>query len=100
MSPAGTLPVNWRAALREPGLRLLFAAVLIAVAALSSVAFFADRVERALVLQEGFSTLEPRLGPFAPGVYRVLATSEDGRTASAQVSIAGEPLRRVELRLE
>jgi putative ABC transport system permease protein len=38
-------------ALRDPGLRLLLAAVLVAVAALSSVAFFADRVERALVLQ-------------------------------------------------
>ncbi len=48
---SASLPVNWRAAWREPGLRLLFAAVLIAVAALSSVAFFADRVERALVLQ-------------------------------------------------
>ena len=38
-------------ALNDPGLRLLLAAVLVAVAALSSVAFFADRVERALVLQ-------------------------------------------------
>ena len=38
-------------ALRDPGLRLLVAAVLVAVAALTSVAFFADRVERALVLQ-------------------------------------------------
>jgi len=45
------LPINWRAMWREPGLRLLLAAVLVAVAALSSVAFFADRVERALVLQ-------------------------------------------------
>jgi len=43
--------VHWRAALRDPGLRLLIAAVLVAVAALSSVAFFADRVERALVQQ-------------------------------------------------
>jgi len=42
---------HWRSALRDPGLRLLLAAVLVAVAALSSVAFFADRVERALVLQ-------------------------------------------------
>ena len=42
---------GWRSALRDPGLRLLIAAVLVAVAALSSVAFFADRVERALVLQ-------------------------------------------------
>ncbi|MGD8955706.1 MAG: FtsX-like permease family protein [Chromatiaceae bacterium] len=41
----------WRVALRDPGLRLLLAAVLVAVAALSTVAFFADRVERALVLQ-------------------------------------------------
>ncbi|MGB5495719.1 MAG: hypothetical protein WBM97_14690, partial [Sedimenticolaceae bacterium] len=37
----------WRVALRDPGLRLLLAAVLVAVAALSTVAFFADRVERA-----------------------------------------------------
>jgi putative ABC transport system permease protein len=42
---------HWRAALHDPGLRLLLAAVLLAVAALSSVGFFADRVERALVLQ-------------------------------------------------
>ncbi|MGB5614150.1 MAG: FtsX-like permease family protein [Sedimenticolaceae bacterium] len=42
---------HWRSALRDPGLRLLLAAVLVAVAALTSVAFFADRVERALVLQ-------------------------------------------------
>jgi putative ABC transport system permease protein len=40
-----------RTALRDPGLRLLVAAVLVAVAALTSVAFFADRVERALALQ-------------------------------------------------
>jgi len=44
-------PGLWRSALREPGLRLLLASVLVAVAALSSVAFFADRVERALLLQ-------------------------------------------------
>jgi putative ABC transport system permease protein len=42
---------HWRSALRDPGLRLLLAAVLVAVAALTSVAFFADRVERALVMQ-------------------------------------------------
>ncbi len=42
---------HWRSALRDPGLRLLLASVLVAVAALSSVAFFADRVERALLLQ-------------------------------------------------
>ncbi len=42
---------HWRAARREPGLRLLLLAMLVAVAALTSVAFFADRVERALVLQ-------------------------------------------------
>ena len=51
MNRPGSVPVNRRAAWREPGLRLLFAAVLIAVAALSSVAYFADRVERALALQ-------------------------------------------------
>jgi putative ABC transport system permease protein len=39
------------ASLRDPGLRLLFLAVLVAVAALTSVAFFADRVERALERQ-------------------------------------------------
>ena len=38
---------SWRAALHDPGLRLLAAAVLVAVAALTSVGFFADRVERA-----------------------------------------------------
>ncbi len=42
---------RWRSALRDPGLRLLAASVAVAVAALASVAFFADRVERALTLQ-------------------------------------------------
>jgi putative ABC transport system permease protein len=42
---------SWRSALRDPGLRLLTAAVIVAVAALTSVGFFADRVQRALVLQ-------------------------------------------------
>ena len=51
MSGAWSSLLHWRAALRDPGLRLLAAAVLVAVAALSSVAFFADRVERALLLQ-------------------------------------------------
>jgi putative ABC transport system permease protein len=51
MSNGGSIAVNWRSAWHEPGLRLLFVAVLVAVAALSSVAFFADRVERALALQ-------------------------------------------------
>jgi putative ABC transport system permease protein len=46
-----TAPLGWRGALRDPGLRLLAAAVLVAVAALTSVVFFADRVERALALQ-------------------------------------------------
>ena len=45
------LLTGWRSALRDPGLRLLGAAVLVAVAALSSVVFFAERVERALALQ-------------------------------------------------
>ncbi len=51
MTQAWLSLLHWRAALRDPGLRLLIAAVLVAVAALSSVAFFADRVERALVEQ-------------------------------------------------
>ena len=42
---------HWRSALRDPGLRLLLAALLVAIAALTSVAFFAERVERALQLQ-------------------------------------------------
>jgi len=45
------LPGQLRSAVRDPGLRLLFAAVLVAVAALTSVAFFADRVEQALERQ-------------------------------------------------
>jgi putative ABC transport system permease protein len=45
------LPAQLRSAARDPGLRLLFAAVLVAVAALTSVAFFADRVEQALSRQ-------------------------------------------------
>ncbi|MCB1925798.1 MAG: FtsX-like permease family protein [Gammaproteobacteria bacterium] len=76
LTPA--VPVNWRAAWREPGLRLLFAAVLIAVSALSSVAFFADRVERALVLQ-GAALMAADLvvvqGAPIPQVWRDKATS-------------------------
>lgn len=51
MSTAARFIGSWRAAAREPGLHLLLAAVTVAVAALSSVGFFADRVERALILQ-------------------------------------------------
>lgn len=51
MNPLRDAPAIVRAALRDSGLRLLLAAVLVSVAALSSVAFFADRVERALVLR-------------------------------------------------
>lgn len=51
MGFTGGIAGQLRAAMRDPGLRLLFAAVLVAVAALSSVAFFADRVERALERQ-------------------------------------------------
>ena len=42
---------HWRTSLRDPGLRLLLAALVVAVAALTSVGFFADRVERALERQ-------------------------------------------------
>lgn len=41
----------WRRSWQDRGLRLLFWAVTVAVAALSSVALFSDRVERALVRQ-------------------------------------------------
>ncbi|MGD1983376.1 MAG: ABC transporter permease, partial [Chromatiaceae bacterium] len=51
MKPLAALPGGWASALRDPGLRLLLAAVLVAVAALTSVGFFADRVQRALELQ-------------------------------------------------
>ncbi|MCP5415300.1 MAG: FtsX-like permease family protein [Chromatiaceae bacterium] len=51
MSAAALAFGHWRAASRDPGLRLLAVAVVVAVAALSSVAFFADRVERALQQQ-------------------------------------------------
>jgi len=51
MTAARLFRQSWRSALRDPGLRLLTAAVIVAVAALTSVGFFADRVQRALVLQ-------------------------------------------------
>jgi putative ABC transport system permease protein len=50
MSGSSVLP-GWRYALRDRGLRLLAFAVLVAVAALTSVGFFADRVERTLALE-------------------------------------------------
>ena len=42
---------HWRTSLHDPGLRLLLAALIVAIAALTSVGFFADRVERALERQ-------------------------------------------------
>ena len=50
MSAAALAFGHWRAALRGPGLRLLVIAVVVAVAALARW-LFADRVERALILQ-------------------------------------------------
>ncbi|MGB5466791.1 MAG: ABC transporter permease, partial [Sedimenticolaceae bacterium] len=67
----------WRVALRDPGLRLLLAAVLVAVAALSTVAFFADRVERALVLQGAAlmaGDLVVEQGDFIPDAWLAEAT--------------------------
>ena len=44
--------------------------------------------------------LEPRVGPLAPGIYRVVATTEDSPTASVEVTVSGQPLQRVALRLK
>jgi hypothetical protein len=56
--------------------------------------------ERDELFREGFSTLEPRVGPFVAGGYRVIATTDDGKSAEATVNVAGEPLQRVELQLD
>lgn len=88
MSGHWRLLLNGRAALRDPGLKLLVAAVLVAVAALTSVAFFADRVERALVLQ-GAALMAADLvvehGEELPGDWRRQATSL-GLTSARTVS--------------
>lgn len=97
LTAARLLAVNWRAALRDPGLRLLAAAVLVAVAALSSVAFFADRVERALVLQ-GASLLAADLvvehGEALPAEWRSQAAELGLRSARSvtfpSVILAGD----------
>jgi len=46
-----------------------------------------------------FESGESRIGPLAPGKYRVEATSPDGRTKSKTVSLGGSPERRVRIRI-
>jgi hypothetical protein len=48
----------------------------------------------------GFSTTEQRVGPLAPGSYRVTATAADGRESTKPVTLrAGQDARKLNLRL-
>jgi hypothetical protein len=40
-----------------------------------------------------------RIGPLAPGTYRVTAVAADGRTKSKKVKLDGRPERKLKLRL-
>jgi hypothetical protein len=48
----------------------------------------------------GISSDEQRVGPLAPGKYRLEATSEDGRSAKKSVTLEGQGERRIRLRLD
>ena len=50
------------------------------------------------LMSEGFSTREQKIGPLAPGRYRVEAVTEDGLRAAEAVSLTGQPERRLRLR--
>ena len=46
------------------------------------------------------SSEESRIGPLAPGKYRVKATAPDGRTANKPVTLRGQTERKLNLRLD
>lgn len=50
-------------------------------------------------MTNGFSPLEQRIGPLAPGTYKVTAVAQDGRTAYKSVSLSGQAERKVTIRL-
>jgi protocatechuate 3,4-dioxygenase beta subunit len=53
----------------------------------------------AALAQGRFSTKEQEIGPLAPGKYRVVATTTDGKTVTKPVTLSGQPERRLNLTL-
>ena len=48
----------------------------------------------------GFSTREQRVGPLAPGSYKVTASAPDGRSVTKPVTLSGQAERKLKLRLK
>jgi hypothetical protein len=46
-----------------------------------------------------FSTKEQRVGPLAPGKYRVIASTSDGRSVNKPVTLTGQAERKLNIRL-
>jgi len=51
-------------------------------------------------IESGFSDLEQRVGPLAPGTYQISAKLEDGRRVERTIELSGAPTERVVLRVE
>jgi carboxypeptidase family protein len=49
------------------------------------------------LMTQGFSSTEQRIGPLAPGKYKVVATTSDGRTVSKPVTLGGQDERTLKL---
>jgi hypothetical protein len=60
--------------------------------------FGADALEH--LLTEGFSTTEQRVGPLAPGKYKVTATSSDGVSVTKPVTLTGNEERFLRIKLK
>ena len=50
--------------------------------------------------QRGLDTAEQRVGPLPPGRYEVTAVADDGREVAKPVTLAGQPERRLRVRLK
>ena len=49
---------------------------------------------------KGFSSKEQRVGPLAPGKYKITTITEDGRSVTKPITLKGQAERRVKLRLK
>jgi len=50
--------------------------------------------------ENGFSTLERRIGPVPKGKYTVRATDPDGKTVTKQVNLSGQPERKLTIHFD
>ncbi|TAJ08120.1 MAG: hypothetical protein EPO68_15800 [Planctomycetota bacterium] len=58
---------------------------------------FQDMVE---TMQKGFTSLEQRVGPLAPGSYKVTATAANGVSKTKPVTLNGQPERSLRIKLK